>query len=264
MLQCEPIHAFADNYIWLLQDGARPQVALVDPGDGTVCVDYMQQRGLQLTTILITHHHHDHVGGIEVCRQAFPDLQVYGPAYTQDPAVRGLYDHELKDGVCLELSAPNLQFTVMHTPGHTLDHICYYGHDWLLCGDTLFSGGCGRLFEGTAAQMYASLQRLSSLPVQTLLFCAHEYTLSNLQFAAQVEPANQDLISRLQQVRAWRAQDKITLPVSLQIELATNPFLRCQVSALQQAVALHAGVKDLADGGPVAVFAALRAWKDAV
>lgn len=269
MLELRSIAAFDDNYIWLLVDSDGNQGMVVDPGDGVACVKALQQQGVQLQGILITHHHADHVGGIEACRQAFPEVVVYGPDYTQQAEILCRYDKRLRDAdqFSCKLGMHTVDFEVLHTPGHTLDHICYVSAPWLFCGDTLFAGGCGRLFEGDAAQMFGSLQRLAKLPVATQVCCAHEYTQSNLNFALQVEPDNGVLVERLQQVSSLRAVAKSTLPSSIGEELATNPFLRCDQAAVQQAAAhwlqYRCGVSlDIND--PVAVFAALRTWKDQV
>lgn len=255
MLKIDALPAFTDNYIWLLQDTQRQHCAAVDPGDAAPVQAWLDAHpGWQLTDILITHHHHDHVGGVQQLKAQY-GARVYGPATEKIPAL----DQGLADGQRIRILEHELQ--VIEVPGHTLGHIAYF-HDadapWLLSGDTLFAAGCGRLFEGSAAQMHASLQRLASLPAQTLVYCTHEYTLSNLRFAQAVEPGNREIAERLEQVTRLRQAGQISLPSSLLIEQATNPFLRCSEPAVV-AACQHQGHQGET---PEAVFAALRAWKD--
>lgn len=273
MIQIHALPTFQDNYIWVLVDDASKQAIAVDPGDGATCVAWLERRGLQLVAVLITHHHQDHVGGLEDCRRAYPQMQVYGPAYTQQEDLRAAYDvalHDAEDCRC-QLGQHELVFKVLYTPGHTLDHICYLGCDWLFCGDTLFAGGCGRMFEGQPAQMYASLQRLAQLPSKTQVYCAHEYTLANLTFARLVDPDNSALQARYAEVKQLQARGACSLPSQIGLECATNPFLRCDTPAVAAAVAQHLAGESGADShavaeastiDPVAVFAGLRAWKD--
>lgn len=246
--------AFDDNYIWMLHDGLR--VAVVDPGDADPVNAALDAHGLQLAAILVTHHHPDHVAGIDELR---PRLQgpVYGPARERIPAPF----EPLAEGDRIEVLG--LRFDVIEVPGHTAGHIAYVTHDegaspLLFCGDTLFSAGCGRLFEGTAAQMQASLARLATLPDTTRVCCTHEYTLSNLRFAAAVEPANADVAAHLRHCEALRAQQQMTLPSTLALERRINPFLRwSEPAVVDAAVAQGAPGRD-----PVAVFGALREWKN--
>ena len=246
--------AFDDNYIWMLHDGLR--AAVVDPGDADPVNAALDAHGLQLAAILVTHHHPDHVAGIDELR---PRLQgpVYGPARERIPAPFV----PLAEGDRIEVLG--LRFDVIEVPGHTAGHIAYVTHDegaspLLFCGDTLFSAGCGRLFEGTAAQMQASLARLATLPDTTRVCCTHEYTLSNLRFAAAVEPANADVAAHLRHCEALRAQQQITLPSTLALERRINPFLRwSEPAVVDAAVAQGAPGRD-----PVAVFGALREWKN--
>lgn len=246
--------AFTDNYIWMLDDGRRSIV--VDPGDASVVVDALTARGLQLAGILVTHHHGDHVGGLAGLRDHLAG-PVYGPATENIPRpfepVRG--------GDRCELMA--LAFEVIDVPGHTAGHIAYLhrpadGPPLLFCGDTLFSGGCGRLFEGTPAQMHASLQALAALPGDTRVCCAHEYTLSNLRFAEAVEPDNAELARYLGWCREQRALGQPTLPSSIALERAINPFLRCTAPAVVQSALSHGAESEQA----VDVLAALRHWKN--
>ena len=246
--------AFTDNYIWMLHDGQRAIV--VDPGESAPVVAALDAQQLVLAAILVTHHHGDHVGGIEALR---PRLQgkVYGPQRERipEPFVA------LRDGdVVNELG---LRFEVIDVPGHTSGHIAFFnavgaGAPVLFCGDTLFSGGCGRLFEGTPAQMHHSLSRLAALPGDTRVCCAHEYTLSNLKFARAVEPLNRDLADYTAWCETQRAAARPTLPSSITIEREVNPFLRCAEAAVAHSAQGHG-----ADAGdPVAVLATLRQWKN--
>ncbi len=256
MLKIDALPAFTDNYIWLLQDTQQQRCAVVDPGDAAPVQAWLDAHpGWQLTDILITHHHHDHVGGVQQLKSQY-GVRVYGPAAEKIPAM----DQGLAEGPRIRILEHDLD--VIEVPGHTLGHIAYF-HDaadspWLLSGDTLFAAGCGRLFEGTAAQMFASLQRLAALPAETRVYCTHEYTLSNLRFAQAVEPDNRDIAERLEQVRLLRESGQISLPSNLQREQATNPFLRCNEPAVV-AACQHKGYRG---ENPETVFAALRAWKD--
>lgn len=250
-----PLPAFQDNYLWLLHDGQRALV--VDPGDADPVRRYLAQRSLKLEAILVTHHHPDHIGGVDALRDE-TGARVWGPARERipEPLVR------LSEGDHIEVLG--LGFDILDVPGHTAGHIAYYcpafdGAPLLFCGDTLFSGGCGRLFEGTAAQMHASLSKLAALPGNTRVCCTHEYTLSNLKFATAVEPGNAQLIHYRQQCEERRSRGEPTLPSSIALERGINPFLRTGQPAVAQAAHDHSGA-DEAD--PVAVFAALRQWKN--
>ena len=242
--------AFADNYIWTLGDDRG--AIIVDPGQAEPVLAAVAA-GLRPLAILLTHHHDDHVGGVSELQQAFPELPVYGP----EDARLSFPMHSVSDGQALQVQG--FSFEVMAVPGHTRSHVAYYGEGVLFSGDTLFSLGCGRMFEGTAPQMFASLRRLAGLPASTQVCCGHEYTLSNAQFALQVDPSNAALQRRLQEAQAMREAARPTLPVSLASELATNPFLRTQDAAIQQAVAARLG---RAAADEVEVFAELRRWKD--
>jgi hydroxyacylglutathione hydrolase len=250
----QPIPAFNDNYIWCISN-EQQQAFVVDPGDGQATIDYLQARQLELAGILITHHHADHTGGIAslLKQRAVP---VYGP---NNPAIKGI-SLPLSNGMAIDVLQQHGQ--VIATPGHTLDHICYYfaGMKALFCGDTLFCGGCGRLFEGSPATMLDSLQRLAALPEATAVYCAHEYTESNLRFAQAVEPDNQLLQKRIQDVARLRAARQSTVPSTLAIEKQTNPFLRCD----QAAVIAAAQSQGLEEGSIEDVFACIRQWKDNV
>ncbi len=249
------INAFEDNYIWLLHDAAQRQAVAVDPGAAGPVLKALQRSGMKLVGILVTHHHQDHTGGIRELLSHYP-VPVYGPA---GETVPGLTD-PLREGDRVALEALEMHFSVLDTPGHTAGHIAFYGEGMLFCGDTLFAGGCGRVFEGTPQQMHASLTKLAVLPEQTRLYCAHEYTLANLRFACRVEPDNDALRVRLQEVERQRSRGESTLPSTIGVELATNPFLRSDRHSVIEA-AQRFRQKELSSASDV--FAAIRAWKDA-
>lgn len=249
-----PLPAFTDNYIWMLHDGR--EAVVVDPGDAQPVFDALREQDLQLGTILVTHHHPDHTGGVDALRDA-TGAKVFGPAREQIPQPLT----RLQGGDTCE--AAGLLFSVIDVPGHTAGHIAYYcaqvdGAPLLFCGDTLFSGGCGRLFEGTPAQMLASLDALATLPGNTRVCCTHEYTLSNLRFARAVEPGNAQLQAYQARCEQLRAQGQPTLPSSIALELQINPFLRSREPAVMQA----ARGFDSAAHDETAVFAAIRQWKN--
>lgn len=253
MIQITALPAFTDNYIWLLQDPATRNCAVVDPGNAAPVQAWLAANpGWALTDILITHHHHDHVGGVEQLKKA-TDAKVYGPASENIPA----RDVALKDND--RVTVLGHDFDVIAVPGHTLGHIAYYHSGLLFCGDTLFAAGCGRLFEGTPQQMHTSLSRLAALPEDTRVYCTHEYTLSNLRFAAAVEPSNPDTLERLATVTRQREAGVITLPSTVALEKRTNPFLRTGVTSVKEKADERTGTDN---SRPDMVFAALRAWKD--
>lgn len=253
MIPITALPAFTDNYIWLLQDEANLRCAVVDPGDAAPVLAWLTANpGWTLSDILVTHHHHDHVGGVETLKQA-TGAKVYGPASENIPG----RDVALNDND--QISVLGHTFDVYAVPGHTLGHIAYYTPGVLFSGDTLFAAGCGRLFEGTPEQMHQSLSRLAALPAETRVYCTHEYTLSNLRFAAAVEPNNPDIAERLENVSQLRASGQITLPSNLALEKRTNPFLRTGETSVKEILDERSDAKDRA---PSEVFAALRAWKD--
>lgn len=254
MMLVRPIAALNDNYIWMIVHPALRKAIVVDPGDAQPVIDALQADDLTLEGILITHHHWDHTQGIEALLQ-YHSAPVYGSKHDQLPAC----DHFLSEDDEVFFASLDAPFRVMEIPGHTLGHIAYVGNGALFCGDTLFLMGCGRLFEGTPAQMLNTLNKIKHLLPETLIYCAHEYTQANARFALAVEPNNPHLHERINTISALRAQNKPTIPAPLSIELQTNPFLRCDQPEVRAAAEKHAG-RSLRD--EVAVFATLRAWKD--
>ena len=251
-----PLPAFRDNYIWAMTSGDGARACVVDPGDPAPVREFLAAGGLDLSDILITHHHLDHTGGLaELIAEHQP--RVFGP-----PGIAGV-GHVLGEGESIEVFG--IGFEILEVPGHTLDHIAYYhdgsihGAPLLFCGDTLFAAGCGRLFEGTPAQMLTSLEKLKTLPPDTAVFCTHEYTMANLAFAAAADPTNPQLRSRVEVERSKRENDQPTLPSTIGLELATNPFLRCAEPGLAASAAARLG-REAAN--ETEVFTAIRRWKD--
>ena len=253
MINIEPIKAFDDNYIWLMTTNEGSIV--IDPGESKNLLKAIEKKNIKLDAILITHHHYDHTGGIEELLMKYPNLKVYGPNNNID-----LIKSRLRDGELLNIIG--IDFEVIEIPGHTLDHIAYYANinnsPILFCGDTLFAGGCGRVFEGTFDQMYESLMKLKKLPKNTRIYCGHEYTINNLKFAKAVEPNNIDLIKRYDEALDLRKNNIPTLPSTLSIELKTNPFLRCEKNNVQKIIS-H---KFKTGFSEKEIFSALRQWKD--
>jgi hydroxyacylglutathione hydrolase len=248
------IPAFNDNYLWLIHDGVH--AAVVDPGEAAPVLAALEANRLILAAILLTHHHADHVGGVPDLLNKFK-VPVFGPGNEAITRVTAA----LAEGDTVSVPELGLNLSVLEVPGHTRGHIAYVApqQSWLFCGDTLFAGGCGRLFEGTAAQMADSLGKLAALPDATQVFCAHEYTLANLRFALEVEPENIVLIDRIASEQAKRNQGLPTVPSTIGLEKKTNPFLRCHEPAVTERLA---ATGHLTQHDPVAVFAALRQWKD--
>jgi hydroxyacylglutathione hydrolase len=251
-LRIEPIPAFRDNYIWLLE--RHGHAVVVDPGDAAPVQRVLAERALHLDAIVVTHHHADHTGGVGALARGHR-ARVYGPRGSPFTAV----DVALAEGDGVELLGA--AFHVLAVPGHTLDHIAYWSPvlEALFCGDTLFACGCGRLFEGTAAQMAGSLAKIAALPERTRVFCAHEYTSANIRFALAVEPGNVALQQRGRDCADLRRRELPTVPSTLLLEKQTNPFLRAAQPAVQRAAHAH---DPLAGTDAIGVFAALRAWKD--
>jgi hydroxyacylglutathione hydrolase len=253
-LLIEPLAALRDNYIWLLSRGGR--AAVVDPGVAAPVLAALSRQGLTLTAILVTHHHADHVGGIATLKEHY-DVPVYGPANELIAAI----EHPLAEGASIQvLDTP---WQVLDIPGHTAGHIAFYAAALnppvLFCGDTLFGCGCGRIFEGTAAQLLAALDRLAGLPPATRVYCAHEYTLANIRFAQQVEPSNAALLERAARVERQRAAGQCSLPSTIEEERHTNPFLRIDDPGVQAQVARQ---RSTTHAARLDTFAALRRWKD--
>ncbi|MBJ2128444.1 hydroxyacylglutathione hydrolase [Alteromonas sp. IB21] len=248
-----PIPAFTDNYIWCLHNNANAIV--VDPGDAEPVLAFIKAKGLTLSAVLITHHHRDHTGGIAKLVSAVPDLPVIGPRGNH---IRGI-TKSVSQGDTVSLPILNLSLQVMEVPGHTLDHIAFFGHGALFCGDTLFSAGCGRLFEGSPEQMYHSLNKLKRLSDSTKIYCTHEYTQANVKFAMAVEPNNVALNEYANWVVSIREQNLPTLPTNLKEQKNINPFLRAHELSVKNAAEAYCE-NNLADD--VAVFAAVRRWKD--
>lgn len=256
------VPAFSDNYIWLICDDNKEYGVIVDPGDAVPVIAALEKDNIQPTAILITHFHHDHVGGISALLDLYPDLPVYGPASENIPHIT----HPLKGDETLCFDEIETDFQVMNVHGHTAGHIAYYTLDGnddekgkLFCGDTLFAGGCGRVFNGTMKDLHDSLYKISQLPEDTQIYCAHEYTLDNLGFAKWVEPDSDAVLAREEADRALIDNDQATVPSLLSLELATNPFMRTHLPHVAERVAEATG-KTL--NNSTEVFAAMRTWKD--
>src|ERR1700689_1751371 len=259
-LAVRPVAAFTDNYIWLIEAPGRPgAVVAVDPGEARPVQVELERSGQSLAAILLTHHHPDHIGGVRELTSGAGaprgSLPVIGP---DDPRI-AVRTRTVRDGERCVLPDLGLGFDILHVPGPTLSNIAFWGHGALFCGDTLFSAGCGRMFEGTPRQMNASLNRLRELPPETQVFCGHKYTAANLRFALTVEPANGAALAYQESVNRIRASGEPTLPSTLGLEIRVNPFLRCDKPTVRTAAEAHAG-KILEE--PSDVFGALRAWKD--
>jgi hydroxyacylglutathione hydrolase len=256
-----PIKAFSDNYIWALTN--KNVATLVDPGDADVCIEFLEKNQLVLNTILITHHHSDHTGGIsalvDYCQQKQCSLTVYGPANEIIPHC----DVQLKENDTVVIDELGLTLQIIDLPGHTAGHIAYFDNEHsspiLFCGDTLFSGGCGRLFEGSPEQMLNSLTKLADLPEHTKVYCTHEYTQANLAFALTVEPNNQNLINYNNQVNGLRNQGDSTIPSTIQLEKQINPFLRCHKQSVQASARQFSPETSATAQG---TFTTIRRWKD--
>lgn len=255
-LEITPVPSMSDNYIWTLyQPGGEAAVA-VDPGTSTSSLRFIEENGLGLTAILITHAHYDHIDGIDALLEVFPEAQVYGPS--RGPAVPRL-TQAVAEGDVITLDGIGIELRVMEVPGHTSEHLAYVSDDALFCGDTIFSCGCGRVFSGTFDQLADSIQRLAALPGDLRLYCTHEYTVDNIGFAKWVEPDNPNLLVRAAEAMALVERGLPTLPSTISRELETNPFMRLGEPAVIKAAERHAG-HALANYREV--FRELRTWKD--
>jgi hydroxyacylglutathione hydrolase len=252
MVQIHAVPAFQDNYLWVIEDGRN--AAVVDPGDARPIAAFLDARGLALSAILATHHHADHVGGLGELAGRWK-CPVFGPA---GEAIEGLTT-KLSEGDRIVVPGLGAEFAVLDVPGHTAGHIAYVGAHDAFVGDTLFACGCGRLFEGTPAQMSASLAKIAQLPDSTRVYCAHEYTMANIRFALAVEPGNVRLQERNAREGAKRTRGQPTVPSTIADERTTNPFLRCAEPEVIDSAQRHAGHRL---SGPVEVFAEIRAWKN--
>lgn len=252
-LRLVPIPALSDNYIWLLADPAG-NALVVDPGDATPVLDVLARDRLRLRAILLTHHHPDHIAGVAGLLREFPSIAIHAPEEPRIPFAT----HRVADGAFVDVQNPSCRFTVIAVPGHTSSHIAYHGENILFCGDTLFSIGCGRMFEGTPAQMLGSLDRLMALPHDTRVCCGHEYTLANCAFARTIEPGNVALRERQAAAQTQRAAGRPSLPSSLGDEIACNPFLRTDA----RDIIAHLASALPANAGRIERFAALRRLKD--
>lgn len=253
ILTIHPIPALKDNYIWAITDSDHQQTVIVDPGEAKAVEDFLREQHLTLKAILITHHHWDHMNGVMELKNHY-HVPVIAPNENIPGATRRVSENDV-------VTIPNfpLHLKVFEIPGHTLGHVAYYTPSMLFCGDTLFSSGCGRIFEGTPVQMYASLLKITALPNATQIYCAHEYTLNNLRFAETVEPGNKKIAERIKTVSAMRDNHQPSLPSTLSDEKETNPFLRCDSPEIIANVERYAN-QSLSN--PIAVFTWLRKWKD--
>lgn len=250
----KPIPSLSDNYIWLIINHSNSTAVIVDPGTSAGCENYFEKEKIRPLAILVTHRHWDHVNGIEELVKKY-DIPVYGPATEFIPCLTT----PLAANERISFPEIGLDLQVMDIGGHTAGHIGYLTDNKFFCGDTLFSAGCGRLLGGTAEQLHATLNRISQLPDETVIYCTHEYTLDNLRFAQAVEPDNPDIQKRIDEVKDLRANNQPSLPFTLEMEKRYNPFLRTSQQSVMQAVARHSGQQiDNSED----CFRYLRMWKD--
>jgi len=266
MLNITPVRALSDNYVWILQKEQQNQVVIIDPGESLPVLDYLKENNLSLAAILITHQHYDHTGGVAELLDEYPYIPVIGPAIAPskvklgiDLVIPELITYTVGEGDTVFLPELAMKMDVIAIPGHTLDHLAYIGEDMVFCGDTMFAAGCGRIFSGTAQMMTTSLSRLAALPEEMKMYCTHEYTVDNLGFAKWVEPDSQVIIERDEMEMAKQENGQVTLPTTVALELATNPFMRLREPGVKQA-AENFAEKSLNEDWEV--FAALREWKD--
>jgi len=250
MLNITAIHALRDNYIWAIHDDTH--AAIVDPGEAAPVMAFLERTGLKLTAILCTHRHNDHIGGIAELREVY-NVPVHGRSHPRNPHVT----NDLREGDQLRLDAPSITFDIIETPGHLEDHIVFIAPQRVFSGDMIFGAGCGKNFEGTLAQLHNSLRRLAALPDDTQVYCAHEYTEYCIRFALACEPANPDIQRRFKETQNLRSQKLPTVPFSIGLEKATNPFLRCDSLELIHTLKQHG----VAATGELAVFNALVEWQ---
>jgi hydroxyacylglutathione hydrolase len=251
MFKIIAIPAMRDNYIWTIHNNRY--AAVVDPGEAAPVLALLAAHNLRLDAILCTHHHYDHISGITELREVY-NVPVYGRRHPGNPHITD----DLHEGSRLDLDTFDIVFDILEIPGHTDDHIAFSAPGVLFCGDVLFGAGCGRNFEGTLAQLHHSLQRLAQLPDATGVYCAHEYTAANLRFALICEPGNTAVQQRIVEVERLRAAHQPSLPSSIALEKATNPFLRCTQPELVRTLQR----RGLADASEIGVFTALREWKN--
>lgn len=251
MLTITAIPALEDNYIWLLR--REHHTVVVDPGEAAPVLDHLRENGLQLDAILCTHRHHDHVDGIEELRRVY-NVPVHGRSHPKNPHIT----HDLREGDRLHLDTLDIEFGIIEVPGHLEDHIAFIAPQTLFCGDIMFGAGCGKNFEGTLDQLRHSLKRMAALPDDTLVYCAHEYTAYNLPFALACEPNNPEIQHRAAETRRLRNENLPTVPFTIALETATNPYLRCTSPELIRTLK----ARGLIDTGELAVFTALRNWRD--
>ncbi len=254
MLEIYPIRSLKDNYIWACVNKALGEVVIVDPGSAPPVFHFLERSQLKLVGILVTHKHADHTGGIDALLMQYPGIPVYAHSIENVASTT----HTVDDNEIIFIDNWATPFTVLHIPGHTLGHVAYYAAPMLFTGDTLFGAGCGRLFEGTADQMFSSLNKLAALPDDTLIYCGHEYTMANLQFASCVMNNNSDVMKRMKDTELLITHHQPSLPSTLQLEKKTNPFLRCTQNEVISSVE-HYAQKKLTNA--VDVFCELRKWK---